>query len=187
MNTALKLEQKYSFNEYLKLEKETHEKHDFFYGEVYNMAGGTKLHNKLIHKITFSLNSKLNKKDCEFYSENIKLELKKDKYYVYPDIMITCNKDDLKDDKETIIKNPVIIIEVLSDSTELYDRNTKKRYYLDLPSVKYYLLVSQNENRIEMYEKINSHIEFFIFEKLDEIINFKQLDFKIKFSEIYQV
>ena len=100
--------------------------------------------------------------------------------------MVTCNKDDLKDDKETIIKNPVVIIEVLSDSTELYDRNTKKRYYLDLPSVKYYLLVSQDEKRIEMYEKINSHIEFFIFEKLDDIINFKQLDFKIKFSEIYK-
>lgn len=186
METVVKLDKKYSFDEYLKLEKQTREKHDFYYGEVYNMAGGTKRHNKIIHEIIFCLRNKINRNDCEFYSENVKLELDEDKFYVYPDLMITCDKSDLKDDTETIIKNPVIIIEVLSPATEIYDRNIKKIKYLKLPSLKYYLMISQDMIRIEMYEKVNSHIAFTIYEKPEDTINFKQLDFSIPVSDIYE-
>ncbi len=184
---AIKLDTKYSFNEYLELEIKTREKHDFYYGEVYNMAGGTKKHNEIIQEIIFSLRSKINKKKCKIYFENVKLELREDKFYVYPDIMMTCDKSDLEDDSKNTIKNPSIIIEVLSESTELYDRNTKKNYYLQLPSLKYYLMVSQNETKIEMYEKINSQIAYSFYKLPEDVINFKQFDFKMPVSEIYDL
>jgi len=73
----------------------------------------------------------------------------------------------------------------LSDSTEVYDRNIKKHYYLKLQSLKYYLLISQNETKIEMYEKLKDRIEYSCYEKPDEIISFRQLGFDIKVYDIY--
>ena len=186
MEATKKTTKKYTFENYLKLEKETREKHDFYYGEVYNMAGGTKKHNLLIHSVLFALYKRQQEKKCQIFSENIKLELIPDQFYVYPDIMLTCNKEDLKNDKDTTIKNPVIIVEILSDSTEIYDRNTKKKYYLTLPSLKYYVLVSQEKISIEIYERVNSHWEFRFFENSDNIVKFRQLNFEIPVGEIYQ-
>lgn len=185
MDEALKLDREFSFDEYLELEETTQEKHDFYYGEVYNMAGGTKRHNEIVQEILFCFRSKIDKKKCKIYFENVKLELEKNQFYVYPDIMMTCDDDDLQDDSGIMIKNPSIIIEVLSKGTELYDRDTKKKHYLQLPSLKYYLLVAQNEMRIEMYEKINSHIEYSFYEHSEDIIKFKQFDFQMFVSEIY--
>jgi len=185
MNTAKKGNKTYSYSEYLELEKKTNEKHDFYFGEVFNMSGGTKLHNEIIQEIIFCLRNKINNQKCKIYFENVKFEIKKDNFYVYPDVMITCNKEDLENNKDTLIRHPIIIIEVLSESTELYDRNTKKKFYLEHPSLKYYLLVSQENQRVEMYEKINSHIEFSYYEKPDAIINFRQLNFEITISDIY--
>jgi len=73
----------------------------------------------------------------------------------------------------------------LSDSTSEYDRNTKKNNYLKLESLKYYILISQKETRIEMYEKIENRIEYSFYETLEELINFRQLNFEIKVSDIY--
>jgi len=187
MNTAKKENKTYTYSEYLDLEKETNEKHDFYFGEVYNMAGGTIKHNLIVNNISYILKNSFNNKKCLILTENVRFEIKKDNFYVYPDVMITCNKEDLENNKDTLIKHPEIIFEVLSDSTELYDRNTKKKFYLEHASLKYYLLISQKDQRIEMYEKINSHIEFSYYEKPEELINFRQLDFKISVSDVYGV
>ena len=185
MLKAIKFDKKYSYNEYLKLEKETHEKHDFYFGEVYNMAGGTIKHNELIQEIIILFRKK-NKKKCKILFNDVKLELIPDEYFVYPDLMLTCDKDDLKNNKDTIIKKPFAIVEVLSKSTEMYDRNVKLKYYLKISSLKYYVLVSQEAIRVEVYERVNSHWEYRFFEKEDEIIKFKQLDFNIFVKDIYQ-
>ncbi|MEN8123291.1 MAG: Uma2 family endonuclease [Bacteroidota bacterium] len=185
MNTANKRNKTYSYNEYLELEKETNEKHDFFFGEVFNLAGGTIKHNLIVNNISYTLKGRLKNKRCLILTENVKFEIKKDDFYVYPDIMLTCDEEDLKNNKDTLIKHPIIIIEILSESTELYDRNTKKKFYLEHPSLKYYLLVSQETQRVEMYEKNNSHIEYSYYEKSEEIINFRQLDFNMSVSDIY--
>ena len=149
------------------------------------MAGGTIRHNIIINEINYILKDLINGKKCILLTENVKLEIKKDNFYVYPDIMVTCDKSDFEDNNNTIIKNPVIIIEVLSPSTEIYDRNTKKNKYLKLPSLKYYLIVAQDNVHIEMYEKIQSKIFFTVYDKQDKTIDFKQLDFKMPVSDIY--
>ena len=117
--------------------------------------------------------------------ENVKLELIPNQFYVYPDLMLTCDEDDIKNEQETIIKNPVIIVEVLSNSTELYDRNVKMKYYLKMPSLKYYVLVSQDKISIEIYKRTNSHFEYRFYEKAEDIIKFKQLDFDLSVEDIY--
>ena len=185
MKILEKKEKTYSYTEYIQLENTSREKHDFYYGEVFNMAGGTKLHNEIVNEVFFCLRNKSKKKECKIYTENVKLELEQNNFYVYPDLMLTCNEADLKNNKDTIIRHPSIIIEILSPSTELYDRNIKKKHYLELPSLKYYLLISQDEKKIEMYEKIEKRIEYSSYEKPEDIINFKQLNLKITVSDIY--
>ena len=185
MPAIVQKEKSYNFSDYLELEKETNERHDYFYGEVFCLAGGTIRHSQLIFSSSNILNKFLQEQKCITLTNDVKLELDINQFYVYPDVVISCDKDDLSDSKGTIIKNPVIIVEVLSDSTELYDRNIKKHYYLKLASLKYYLLVSQNEMKIEMYEKLENRIEYSSYETLEESIKFGQLDFEIKLSYLY--
>ncbi len=185
MPAIVQKEKNYNFSDYLELEKETNERHELFYGEVFNLAGGTLKHNMLCSISSDVLKGKTEKDKCFTFINDVKLELDTDRFYVYPDVVISCDKKDLSDLTGTIIKNPVIIVEVLSDSTELYDRNIKKHYYLKLASLKYYLLVSQNEMKIEMYEKLENRIEYSSYETLEETMKFRQLDFEIKVSDIY--
>ena len=184
MNAIKKEEKIYTYQEYLEFEMGSQEKHDYFFGEVYNMSGGTIRHHVLAGNVYTSLKQSLIKKDCLIIYE-FKVELRANDFYVYPDIVVSCDKGDKANDLDSIIRNPSIIVEVLSDSTELYDRNIKKHYYLKLPSLKYYLLVSQNETKVEMFEKIENRIEYSFYEKPEDVIEFRQLDFKMKVSDIY--
>ena len=109
MPAIKKEDKKYSFSEYIELEKETNERHDFFYGEVYNLARGTIKHSKLIFSSSNILNQFLYNKSCITLTNDVKLELDEKQFYVYPDVIVSCDKDDLADDSETIIKNPLII------------------------------------------------------------------------------
>lgn len=186
MDEAKKTTEFYSFKEYLKLEEQTREKHDFYFGEVYSMAGGTIRHNQLVNRLLFVFNNHFSEKKCLVLTENVKLELSRDEFYVYPDMMLTCQPDDLADDKSSMVKKPVLIVEVLSEATELYDRNIKKKHSLELPSLKYYLLVSQNQMRVEMYEKTESQILYSSYEKIDETIDLKQLGLSISLKDIYE-
>jgi Uma2 family endonuclease len=187
MSTLKKEEKHYTFPEYLKMEEESHEKHDFFFGEVYNMAGGTIRHNLLTGSIYSALKSNFKGKKCMVLFNDVKLELKSNDFYVYPDVIVSCDKNDMLNTKDNIIRHPSIIIEVLSDSTELYDRNIKKHYYLQLPSLKYFLLVAQNETRIEMYEKIEDRIEYSFYEDATQPVHFRQFNFEMSVADIYNM
>ena len=187
MQTLKKEQKQFNFSEYLKLEEETHEKHDFYFGEVYNMAGGTIKHNLLTLSVYNAFDSFFRKKKCLVLISDVKLELAKDQFYVYPDVMVTCHNNDLSNNEDTMVRNPCIVVEVLSGSTELYDRNIKKHYYLKLPSIKYYLLVSQDETKIEMYEKFKDRIEYSYYENPGQIIIFQQFDLKVRVADIYNV
>jgi Uma2 family endonuclease len=178
-------ERKYSFAEYMAMEEKSVEKHDFYYGEVYAMAGGTKRHNSIIINIAAAL--KGGKKDgCDVYIDGMKLEIESEQFYVYPDVIYTCNEN-TKDDAE-FVKKPSIIFEVLSDSTALYDKEVKLKYYKRIQSLQYYVLVSQKEMLIEVYSRINDTQiwKYQTFENKDEIIEFDRLSFSLQTSTIYE-
>lgn len=117
--------------------------------------------------------------------ENVKLELIKNQYYVYPDLMLICDERDKP--TQTKMHCPSIIFEVLSDSTEDYDRNTKWKHYKAIATLKYYVLVSQHEYLIEVYEKINDFTwKYTIYEGLEKEILFDALDFSMTLAQIYK-
>jgi len=188
---ALPAEKKqfYTFSEYLALEQETNTRYMYYRGEIFDMAGGTKRHNRLIYNITSLFLNQIKNKPCAVYMNDVKLELVEDEYYVYPDVMVTCAKEEIKNDEATMIRCPVIIVEVLSDSTSSYDYQGKRLAYMKIPSLKYYLLVSQNEYYVECYERPRNNDKFWIFrsyENLNDVIIFDELNIELSIETIYQ-
>ena len=122
METLVK-KRKYTYAEYLQLELDTDVRHEFWNGEVFAMAGTSKGHNDIVANINGFLRNHFKPLGCSVHSESVKLELEKENYYVYPDLLLSCDDADKTD--AYLIKNPSLIVEVLSPSTESYDRREK--------------------------------------------------------------
>lgn len=182
--TALEEPKLHTFEEYLHLEQETQTRYEFFEGEVFAMARGTKRHNTIAKNISFQIDTQ--KPDCQTYLNDVKLEFQAQNYYVYPDVMLTCDSEDLQDDQESIIRKPVLVVEVLSPSTAEYDANKKKRRYFRLESLQYYLLISQEKPIIEIYERQSNFWKYILYEDLEDSIILEKLAIELQLKDIYK-
>jgi Uma2 family endonuclease len=175
---------KYTVEEYFELDNNSEIRHEFYEGEVFAMAGTTRNHNRLAKKITRLLDDAFEEKGCEAIMQSVKLEAINDKYYPYPDVMLVC---DPTDDNSYVIKNPVLIVEVLSNSTGEYDRTFKLRRYRNIPSLDYYLLVSQYEVFVELYSrtKESQMWSYSSYENLNDIVDFSTLGYQLSLKKLY--
>jgi Uma2 family endonuclease len=187
MSSAIpKGDRKYSFAEYMAMEETSVERHDFYYGEIFAMAGATAVHHQLAQNINVALINEFKAKGCFVSLEGVRLELLEEIFYLYPDVFLTCDE---RDKKNNLFKNfPSVIFEVLSDSTALYDKEIKLKYYKKIESLNYYVLVAQKEIMVEVYSRIdNSQIwQYQTFENLNETIAFERLGFVLPVSVIYE-
>ena len=176
---------KYTYAEYLQLELDTNVRHEFWNGEVFAMAGGTGNHNRIGLKLAAALLEKFEPNGCKVFFNDVKLELQKDNYYVYPDVVLTCDKDE---DDAYFVKRPMLIVKVLSKSTETYDRSVKLAQYRKIKSLRYYLLVSQTAPVVEIYGRANENelLTYDVAEGMDAIIQLPLLDFALPMSKVYE-
>lgn len=186
MGASEKIKKNYiSIEEYFRLEEQSEIRHEYFDGEVFAMAGTTLNHNEITQNIVLKLREKFRSKGCRVLSESVKLEAVKHFYYPYPDIMLTCDAEDIKADY--LIKKPTLIVEVLSKSSLSHDRMFKWKRYKTIPSLKYYLIVSQYELFVELYTRIENSDAWIYesFEKETDTLLLKGLDFELSLAEIY--
>jgi Uma2 family endonuclease len=187
MSSAIpKGDRKYTFAEYMALEETSVERHDFYHGEIFAMAGATANHHQIAQNINTALINRFKPDGCFISLEGVRLELTEENFYLYPDLFVTCDE---RDKKNNLFKNfPSIIFEVLSDSTALYDKEVKLKYYKKIESLNYYVLVAQKEIMVEVYSRINdSQIwQYQTFENLTETIEFERLGFVLPVSVIYE-
>jgi Uma2 family endonuclease len=180
-------EQKYfTVEEYLEYEEHSEFRHEYYRGELFAMAGGTTNHNRLVNRGRSIAERTFLPRGCDVFAETVKLEVIKNEYYPYPDVMITCNKMDLT--AKYIIKFPSLIIEVLSHSTESRDRGWKFARYKKISTLKYYVLVSQTGVYVEVFTRIEG-IDIWKYQSYDTmeaIIDFDEIDFKLPIVELYQ-
>ena len=139
--------------EYLAWEREQPVKHEFFHGEVFAMAGGTPRHNALAVSMGAELRAVLRSHGCSVLSSDQRLAFPPDARYVYPDVTVICGPPAFQPGTNDVITNPSIIVEVLSSSTEEYDRGLKWTGYQRIAALTDYLLVAQTEARIEHYRR----------------------------------
>ncbi|HQU82293.1 MAG TPA: Uma2 family endonuclease [Pyrinomonadaceae bacterium] len=152
--TALLKKDYISPEEYLIAERESFEKHEYFDGEIFQMAGASERHN-LINGNTFaSLHFQLKKRLCKGYQSDMRLHIPATGLFTYPDIAVVCGKSEfLADGKLDTLLNPVLIIEILSTSTEGYDKGVKFDNYRSIESLREYVLISQDSKRVMRYTK----------------------------------
>src|SRR5689334_8159500 len=134
----------YTPEEYLRMEENSLEKHEYYHGEIFLMAGGYPRHNLIVANTLTELNLKLAEKDCTVYSSDMKIWARSNGFFTYADASVVCGEVELVPEYTDILANPVMIVEVLSPSTEKYDRSQKFELYRALESLQSYLLVDQS-------------------------------------------
>ncbi len=139
--------------QYLEIERAAETRSEYFDGEMFAMSGASRAHNKISLNIASSLNGQLADRRCEVYQSDMRVKVKSVGLYTYPDVVATCENPQFEDDVVDSLINPQVIIEVLSKSTEGYDRGKKFEYYQGLESLQEYLLVSQASPRVERYTR----------------------------------
>ncbi|TFZ67220.1 Uma2 family endonuclease [Hymenobacter sp. UV11] len=141
----------YTPEEYFELEAASEVRHEYFEGEVFAMAGASKAHNLLAQNLAVSLRTALRGKGCQTFVEDVRLVMKENIHYVYPDVLVTCDPTDRHDDY--LVRHPVLIAEILSPSTAECDRTGKFANYQKIPSLRHYLLVSQSAWVVEWFRR----------------------------------
>jgi len=137
--------------EYLQFEEKSPIKHEYIEGQIYAMAGTTDIHNIIGLNFTFIIRNHLRGSDCRVYFTDLKVRLEKRNHFYYPDIIVTC--DDRDRETATYKSFPKLIIEVLSDSTEAFDRGDKFNDYQTLESLQEYVLVNSKHQRVETFRR----------------------------------
>jgi Uma2 family endonuclease len=138
--------------EYLAFERSVPTKHAYFRGEMFAMGGASTEHNQLTFNLAGLLYSLLKDRPCQAYVNDMRVKVSASGLYTYPDVVITCDTPRFEDKEFDTLLNPQVIIEVLSDSTEKYDRGKKFEQYQQIDSLREYLLVSHG------YPSIDQHL-----------------------------
>ncbi len=139
--------------QYLASERETSVRSEYHKGEVFAMAGASRDHNRILTNVSTTLDIQLKNRDCNNYSSDMKISVQQGERYLYPDIVVTCGQERFENDHTDVLLNPLVIVEILSQSTEAYDRGTKFLYYQTINALQAYVLISQTSRRLEIYHK----------------------------------
>jgi len=142
-----------TYAEYLAFEAQSDARHEYLNGEVFAMAGGTITHGALTAAVITALSSALRDRRCRVLSSDVRVRVKATGLATYPDVSVVCQQIETDDDDRHGVLNPSVIVEVLSDSTEAYDRGAKAAHYRRIPSLREYVLVSQREPLIEVHRR----------------------------------
>lgn len=177
---------KLTAEQYLEFERKSETKHEYFNGEIFAMAGARRRHNVIAWNVGGELRQKLKGKNCEAYPADMRVFVPETGLYTYPDLVVVCGEPQFQDDIFDTLLNPVLIIEVLSDSTESYDRGKKFQHYRSIETLQEYVLISPDEARIEKYVKQGDGFWFFTEAVgLDSEIEFASIECRIALAEVY--
>jgi Uma2 family endonuclease len=143
--------------QYLALDRAAEFKSEYFDGEMFAMSGGSMQHARLQRNLTTELSNALRGGECEPFGSDFRVRVS-GRMYTYPDVSVVCGKPLLADNRQDVLLNPVVIFEVLSPSTEKYDRGLKLQHYRAVATLQDYILVDQSQIRIEQYTRQENNL-----------------------------
>lgn len=146
-------EQNVSLEDYFKLDETSDARHEYYQGTVRVMTGGTENHSLIIMALIRNLGNQLDDTHCQPYPGQFRLKIEVVNVYTYPDLSVICGDTQLADGRNDTFINPTVLIEVLSDSTEAYDRSKKAEFYRTIPSLQEYLWIAQDRPHVERYQR----------------------------------
>jgi Uma2 family endonuclease len=171
--------------EYLALDRAAEFRSEFLDGEMFAMSGGSLRHARLAGNIFLELSHAFRGNVCEAFNSDFRVRVSS-RMYTYPDISVVCGEPVLADDRQDVLLNPVAIFEVLSPSTEKYDRGLKLQHYRAIASLREYLLVDQNQVRIEQYARQSDQSwTFRDYQSLDDELRLESIGVTLPVRGIY--
>lgn len=171
--------------EYLALERKATTKSEYLEGQMYAMSGASRAHNLICLNIGGEIRSQLKERACEVYTNDMRVKVSAAGLYTYPDVLVVCDEPSFEDDSFDILLNPTVLFEVLSSSTEAYDRGAKFGYYRQLDSMQEYTLVSQDFMRVEHYLRHNEQWILTEFSSLNDVVQLTSINCELPLREIY--
>lgn len=178
------IQRHYTSEEYFALEAHSEIRYEYFDGEIFAMAGGTKFHNLITQNVTLALRASLRGKGCQVFMEDVRLAVQDNFHYTYPDVVVSCDPADRRD--PYLVRQPVLIIEVLSPSTAEYDRSRKFNQYKKIDSLRHYILVSQTAWVLEWFRRDEAgqwiHA---VFSDPADVLEIPSLNLRLPLADVY--
>ena len=172
--------------QYLSIERAAQFRSEFFRGEMFAMVGASRKHNLITVNVASELHRQFKDRKCEIYQSDMRVKVNATGLYTYPDVVATCDEPRFEDDKVDTLLNPKVIVEVLSPSTELWDRGKKFKHYRNIPSLREYVLISQDHVLIERFA-INVDGEWALrdYRTHEDILVLDSISCELRLSDVY--
>lgn len=183
--TALAAPRLYTPEEYLAQERAAEYKSEYVNGQIYARSGASREHNLIAFSIAGEIRAQLKDRPCEGYGSDMRVHIPDTTMYTYPDISVVCDEPQFADSHVDTLLNPTVLIEVLSPSTEGYDRGEKFAHYRRLTSLQEYHLVSQTRARIERYVRQDVNWVLTKYDGLDATVPIMAIDCFLSLREVY--
>ena len=172
--------------EYLRLERQAEYKSEYVNGEIFAMTGASRKHNLVAGNIFRELGQQLRSRQCEAYVGDMRVKVTATGLYTYPDVVVVCGEPKFEDTFVDTLLNPTLLVEVLSQSTERYDRIAKSSYYRTLDSLSEHLLVAQDEVRLEQYVKqTDGRWVLFEYSALENVVELSSISCSLALRDVY--
>lgn len=179
----------FSPEEYLALERESETRHEYLDGEIFALAGASRPHNRIASNLVVALSNRLAGRECDVYSSDLRVQVEATGLFTYPDVVVTCGEERFADEHLDTLLNPLLIVEILSASTEAYDRGKKFEHYQQIGSLREFVLVSQDERRVERFLRQDGSWRYEMFGSgtvRGAEMELESLGISLPFSEIYR-
>lgn len=172
--------------EYFEGEEIAEYKSEYYHGEIFAMSGASFNHNVISMNVTSDLHGKLRDSSCFVLAGDMKIQIEEDDYYTYPDISIVCGDIEFGQNRDDIIENPLVIIEILSRSTRSYDRGDKFTAYRQIGSLRDYILIDQHTRHVEHFFKNKAgRWELEELRNPDDILKIRSVDAELSLKTVY--
>lgn len=176
--------QKMTVEEYLEWESQQEIRHEYVDGEILAMTGGSIPHNNIALSFYRALYPHLRQRGCRVNVSDVKVQANQNSRYFYPDLVVTCDPEDLK--SRDFIQHPKVIIEVLSPGTASYDRTKKLKYYRQIPSLQEYVLVDSEEIAVEVYQRGEGKMWHYYEYSVGDAIALQSIEFECAIDLLYE-
>jgi Uma2 family endonuclease len=184
---AIQSEPRLTPEQYLEIERTSDTRHEFYRGEMYAMSGGSLRHAVIIGNFSSALHGALTDRPCVVVTSDLRTCVAPDGLYTYPDIVVICGEPKFVDSRTDTVRNPVLLVEVLSPSTESHDRGFKSAQYRTLEGLQEYVLVSQTEARVETHRRQPGN-QWLLIDSvgMDAVCELASVDCRVPLAEIYR-
>lgn len=176
----------WTVEEYLAHERESEVRHELVDGEIFAMVGGSREHDVVCWNLVEILGPRLRERGCRGFTSNMRVHVPATGLFTYPDLSVVCGEPEFRDEEVDTLCNPVLLVEVLSPSTENYDRGRKFVHYRSIPSLRLYLLLAQDRPRAELFTRQPDN-GWLLTETTDPrgVVELSVLDAKLPLAEVY--